>query len=816
MMKHTLRWVRYTMFLALFLVGGAAPALAAWSHDPFVSNPVMSGAGNTTSEAFVSFIDDQGYTFYVRIDPAVGGASAQKLDPTGVPLWGGNLGITAFTEDLGARSVAACSDGAGGMFVAIEDGSPSRTDSVIWLQHINAAGNLQFSSDGLNATPGFSPFDTKTYPGIAYDGSGGAFVAWENLPDGATIPNIAGQHLNASGNLLWGNTGLVLMTSSYALEKPRLTSDADGSFWGLWVDHKTFNLEGPHFRVTHYNGAGSLIGDQLLGSTFNGLVESDMAMDNHGGVVIASVVEGSRSIWANHFDGMVQSYFGTVNNVVVTGISNIVNIHVAADLQGNCFVAWEDDRDIPSSDRYRPYTQKLDIDGNHLWDDGGILVDPSAYYSSYGANNLDIAIAGNGDPVIVWEEGPASSKNLYAQQLDTTGAAIWPSPLSVANGPGQQFAPQILNDLEGGLIVGFSSRVSDGGDIILKAQRVGQYGHLGNAAPTITTVTDFPQDQGGRVRLTWQSSYLDVAGEGIDHYTVWNRLPGAKAASSPVDPQVAAALAETAGLDQVGALAVLSDGWTYIDQVPAAYLDQYGFNAPTFADSTSGGASLTEFMVIGHLSTMTWPSTPLSGYSVDNLSPGAPLQLAAHIEGPSVDLNWLPSGVNDGDLKEYRIYRSTVPGFSPTADDLVGTATDPVFSEPLAGSGTAWFYLVTAVDVHDNEGLASNEAVITGDSGVAGTNLAERFALLGNYPNPFNPTTAISFNLPRPAQVNLAVYDVAGHRVATLLHGPQPAGPGTVLWNGRSDAGATASSGIYFARMDADNYHGVWKMVLAK
>jgi hypothetical protein len=95
------------------------------------------------------------------------------------------------------------------------------------------------------------------------------------------------------------------------------------------------------------------------------------------------------------------------------------------------------------------------------------------------------------------------------------------------------------------------------------------------------------------------------------------------------------------------------------------------------------------------------------------------------------------------------------------------------------------------------------------------TALPQQFALSQNYPNPFNPETAIKYQLPNRAQVELVVYDLHGRRVALLESGPKTAGPHLVRWDGRDGAGNRVSSGIYFYRLEAASPAGT-VMVLTK
>lgn len=70
-------------------------------------------------------------------------------------------------------------------------------------------------------------------------------------------------------------------------------------------------------------------------------------------------------------------------------------------------------------------------------------------------------------------------------------------------------------------------------------------------------------------------------------------------------------------------------------------------------------------------------------------------------------------------------------------------------------------------------------------------------------PNPFNPRTTIQFTLPRAGDGTLAIYDLAGRRVATLVDGTLPAGTASFTWDGRDGAGREAPSGVYLVRLSS-------------
>ena len=92
----------------------------------------------------------------------------------------------------------------------------------------------------------------------------------------------------------------------------------------------------------------------------------------------------------------------------------------------------------------------------------------------------------------------------------------------------------------------------------------------------------------------------------------------------------------------------------------------------------------------------------------------------------------------------------------------------------------------------------------------------EVFALRSNYPNPFNPSTTIKYQLPEAADVRLEVFNVVGQVVKTLVAGNEGAGRYTVSWDATNDSNQSLGSGIYFYRLVAGDFQQVNKMLLLK
>jgi DNA-binding transcriptional regulator YhcF (GntR family) len=91
-----------------------------------------------------------------------------------------------------------------------------------------------------------------------------------------------------------------------------------------------------------------------------------------------------------------------------------------------------------------------------------------------------------------------------------------------------------------------------------------------------------------------------------------------------------------------------------------------------------------------------------------------------------------------------------------------------------------------------------------------------RRILARNYPNPFNPSTRITYSLSTPEQVQVSIYNMTGHLLRSFNQGYQPAGTYSVLWDGTTGKGVPAPSGIYLYRIQAGNDVFTQRMLLMK
>ena len=150
------------------------------------------------------------------------------------------------------------------------------------------------------------------------------------------------------------------------------------------------------------------------------------------------------------------------------------------------------------------------------------------------------------------------------------------------------------------------------------------------------------------------------------------------------------------------------------------------------------------------------------------------------------------------------------------ADDYGVVVSAGPHSLPPGGTVTVCFAILggdNLADIQANADAAHDKfnSLVAGVDGGVSPRLPDRLAVGPNFPNPFNPSTRIGYALPRTGRVEVAVFDLTGRRVATLVEGTQEAGHHTVSWNVEGQP-----SGVYLLRVQAGRELGVRKMMLLK
>ncbi len=171
-----------------------------------------------------------------------------------------------------------------------------------------------------------------------------------------------------------------------------------------------------------------------------------------------------------------------------------------------------------------------------------------------------------------------------------------------------------------------------------------------------------------------------------------------------------------------------------------------------------------------------------------------------------VVLRWtISEGVG---LEGFNVYRSfeQSSGFERINEQLIPTDRGNEYVDRSVGSGETYWYRLGAV-AEDGEWMSQTVSVVVPKP---------KLVLHQNGPNPFNPTTTISFALPEKSLVKLSVYDTAGRLVARLIEETAEKGYREVAWYGTDSNGAPVSSGVYFYRLTAGEKTLTKKMVLLR
>jgi hypothetical protein len=190
---------------------------------------------------------------------------------------------------------------------------------------------------------------------------------------------------------------------------------------------------------------------------------------------------------------------------------------------------------------------------------------------------------------------------------------------------------------------------------------------------------------------------------------------------------------------------------------------------------------------------------------MDNIAPATPSSRIFTVNGNQILLSWDPN--QESDLAYYSIYSGSDQTNMNLISYTIETSTQLDYT-------TSWIYGITATDHHGNEsemGIFSETLDI--DDLAA---FPVEYKLFQNYPNPFNPMTTIRYDLQDNGLVNVAIYNMKGLAVKTLVNDQQTAGYKSVQWNATDNLGQPVSAGLYLYTIQAGQFKQTKKMILLK
>ena len=165
----------------------------------------------------------------------------------------------------------------------------------------------------------------------------------------------------------------------------------------------------------------------------------------------------------------------------------------------------------------------------------------------------------------------------------------------------------------------------------------------------------------------------------------------------------------------------------------------------------------------------------------------------------------------------YTVYFDTLSDLSTAGQ--TATTPDTTTTLPALKKGKTWFWKVLAKTCYGDSLWSDVSAFFVSHNPTGVQAMASvpcRYAVLCNYPNPFNSSTTIRFELPVNGYVTMNIYDLTGRLVRVLARGGETGGMHTVIWDGTNEAGEWVAAGLYFCRLEFEDSAGEQQVLMQK
>ena len=389
---------------------------------------------------------------------------AQHIDSSGKPLWQAN-GISITSNESSQSSPILVTDNTDGAIIIWGDSRNGSQDC--YVQRIDSDGKKLWNPDGVVVC------NEKTLQddfAAIPDGNGGVIVVWEDWRSGNQ--DIYAQRISAVGIPLWKQNGIPVFNGEGDQYDPVLISDSNGGIIVSWWD---FNTTDWNVYAQRINNAGMKVwetptpvciakgnqGAPLLISDNKGggfCIWSDFRNDPNlftkSQLFVQHLSDDGRTLWKQ--DGI------PICNLSI----NQQQANCIKDEEGGFIVVWWDDRDIFAD----IYAQRINAEGNLLWDPNGVPV-----CTAGGVQQIpNLVTDGNGGAIIYWLDyrddfGNRTEDAIYAQRLDANGNILWQeNGRLVCNAKKEQITPTAVSLGDGSAIVVWSDSRGDDYDIYLQ------------------------------------------------------------------------------------------------------------------------------------------------------------------------------------------------------------------------------------------------------------------------------------------------------------------------------------------------------------
>jgi hypothetical protein len=696
-----------TVLAAILLA--VSPAIAQWAED---SNPVCTvGSPQYTAEMVP---DGRGGAIVVWQDYRRGIYSdlfAQRVDRYGRPMWTAG-GVSVCIADSNQTNHKVVSDGAGGAIIVWADNRKGTTNTDIYAQRIDSSGNAVWTTDGMAVC------DTISYqktPAMASDMAGGAIVAWSDFRTGNY--NIYAQRILKAGTTSWTKNGVAICDTTGEQSAPVMASNEYSGAYIAWQDYRN-GSSNPDIFAQMVMGNGAVYWARngvALCETTSYQTKPAIAVGPYG--IYAYVAWQDYRSGTNYDIYMqrveISGTVGSLKNGKRCGSSSTNDLNPVILCSGDSlYVAYETSQTGHSTIEIDEYTYDSYI---YSW-----FPDFVGTNTSYVPR---LAQDGAGGAIATWYtlDGGTGGYDIYAYRCNKRAQPQWPFlgmyyGHLVCAAAGNQTYPAICSDETGGAIIAWQDTRNGTTNADIYAQRLDGYdgSYYGRNAPVITGIEDIPNDQGGYVNLQWTPSVLDAYPDTIiSFYSLWRSLTG-DAAKSLISKGAKLVEPSDITMDFTGPAYRLTElgsktyAWEWIANIPwKHYLTAYSYPMPTLCDTLTGQMAWHHFFVSAQTDNplLYWDSYPDSGFSVDDLAPAKVIGLDGEVSA-SLMLAWKRN--TESDLRDYAVYCNGI---------LVGFTTDTNYT--YTGSlNTNDCFTISAYDIHNNEGIVSDQWIYLGPQAV--------------------------------------------------------------------------------------------------
>ncbi|MGA2625028.1 MAG: T9SS type A sorting domain-containing protein [Bacteroidota bacterium] len=440
------------------------PTLAQWSADPAVNTAICTATNDQENPTIIS--DGSGGAIITWEDYRSGSnwdVYAQRVNASGTPQWTTN-GVAVCTATGGQYDPNIVSDGSGGAIITWYDNRSG--DIHIYAQRVNASGTPQWTTNGVAVC---TATGSQQFPAIVSDGSHGAIITWWDYRSGSNY-DIYAQRVDSNGLRQWivssDSNGVAICTATGDQRYPAIVSDGSGGAFITWEDHRSGSIWDVYAQRVNGGTAQWISNGNAICTATGDQHYPAIVSDGSGGAIITW--QDSRGsdvdIYAQDVNasGTVQWTVGGVAICKATYDQQYPSIF--SDGLGGAIITWCDSRNGNSA----IYAQRVNGDSAVQWTVNGVAI----CNASSDQEHPTIVSDGSHGAIITWYDYRSGSNyDIYAQRVIASGAVQWTAGgAAICTATGDQQYPTIVSDGSGGAIITWQDYRSGIYDIY--AQRV--------------------------------------------------------------------------------------------------------------------------------------------------------------------------------------------------------------------------------------------------------------------------------------------------------------------------------------------------------